>query len=264
MTPDIVYVVRAGERNEELRYSIRSVVANLPHGKVWIAGYCPTWLGNDIGVIKVQSRPGGHQSAKANLRAACEHPEVSESFMYFNDDFFVMQPMDALPVMHRGSLADAAKNDRMASAYQRHIGKTLGVLSTLGITDPLTYDMHAPMTVTKTGMLQALELCAKAPMLQERTLFGNMQEVGGVRAHNFKVRRQDRGWSTWLFISTNDNTFARLPVGQYIRSQFTEPSPFEVSPPPVARGVRPVPTGRRPIRRHAGTSTIRRIGGRAA
>jgi hypothetical protein len=260
--PDIVYVVRAGERNEELRYSIRSL-RNLPHGKVWIAGYCPKWLGNDIGVIKTQTRPGGHVSAKANLRAACEHPEVSESFVYMNDDFFIMQPHETLPVMHRGSLADAAKNDRMASSYQRAMGKTLAILEKQGIKDSLMYELHGPMTVTKAGMLEALALC-NYPMIQERTIFGNMQGVGGEKRHNHKVRRQDRGWSSWPFISTNDNTFRTLPVGEYIRSKFSEASPFEVSPPIPVKGTRHAPPGamRRPIRRHV--STIQRIGGRAA
>jgi hypothetical protein len=34
-TPDVVYVVRPGEKNEELRDSLRSL-AHLPHGKGWV------------------------------------------------------------------------------------------------------------------------------------------------------------------------------------------------------------------------------------
>ena len=257
--PDIVYVVRPGDKNEELRYSLRSL-RNLPHGKVWIAGYKPTWLGNDIGYIPSQKKPGGHMQAKLNLRAACEHPEVSESFVYMNDDFFIMRPLETLPVMHRGSLADAAKNDNMASSYQRAMGKTLAVLAKQGIKDPLMYELHGPMTVTKAGMLEALALCTY-PMIQERTIFGNMQGVGGERRRNHKVRRQDSGWDKWDFLSTNDNTFRTLPVGEYIRSKFKTAGPYEVSPPPVVKRGTPYapPPGatRRPVRRHV--STIRSI-----
>ena len=39
---DIVYVVRPGDENEALRYSLRSL-ANIPHRTVWIAGYRPKW-----------------------------------------------------------------------------------------------------------------------------------------------------------------------------------------------------------------------------
>ncbi|MFF3129757.1 hypothetical protein ACFVRD_48125 [Streptomyces sp. NPDC057908] len=50
--PDIVYVVRPWNQNEQLRYSLRTL-ANLPHRRVWIAGYCPTWVGPDVGRIPV-------------------------------------------------------------------------------------------------------------------------------------------------------------------------------------------------------------------
>lgn len=255
--PDVVYVVRAGDKNEELRYSLRSL-ANLPHGKVWIAGYCPKWV-TGVGVIPVHARPGGHQHAKANLRAACEHPEVSESFIYMNDDFFIMQPLDELPVMHRGPLADAVVNGGMATAYTRAMRKTMEILTKRGIAEPVMYDLHAPMTVTKTGMLEALRL-ASYPMIQERTLFGNLQHVGGERRHNHKVRRTERNWQSWPFLSTNDSTFRTLPVGQYIRSRFPEGSPYEATPPPPER-VAPPP--RRPVR-YSSTSTIRRVRPRVA
>jgi hypothetical protein len=261
--PDVVYVVRPGEKNEELRYSIRSVIANLPHRKVWISGYCPKWL-TGVGHINPGIKPGGHVSAKANLRAACEHPEVSEEFVYMNDDFFVMQPMDQIPVLHRGSLSEVVSRERMASSYQRAMGKTLAILRKQGIAEPLMYDMHAPMTVTKTGMLAALALCSY-PMIQERTIYGNIQGIGGEKRRNHKIRRQDNGWQSWPFLSTNDHTFRSLPVGEHIRGAFRSPSPYETEPPPRVREPRapsPGVVGRRPIRRTA-HSTIRRIQVRA-
>lgn len=255
MTPDVVYVVRFSRHSEELRYSLRSL-ANLPHGKVWIAGHMPEWV-TGVEHIRTSRKPGSHVDAKTNLRAACEHPDVSEEFIYFNDDFFVMQPMDSLPVMHRGPIANVVG---MATAYQRAVKKGLAILQARGIAEPLMYDLHAPMTVTKTGMLEALDIARADPMLQERTLFGNLQGVGGQKAHNHKVHRQDRGWSSWPFLSTNDHTFRTLPVGEFIRGRFPERSPYESDAPPVVRGTpsRVAPTPRTPIRRHA-TSTIRRV-----
>lgn len=256
--PDVVYVVRPGEVNEELRYSIRSL-SNLPHGKVWIAGYCPRWL-KDVGAIPVQTRPGGHQSAKANIRAACEHPEVSEEFVYMNDDFFVMQPMDAIPAMHLGPLSQAIANAGMSRGYTRAMKDTLAVLLERGIDEPLMYDMHAPMLVTKSGMLEALDLCA--PKMHERTVFGNLQSVGGTLARNHKVHRGDRGWQGWPFLSTNDSSFRSMPAGDLIRSRFSTPSPYETDPPAIQRPPRAM---RRPVRYRAGNaSVIRRVSRRSA
>lgn len=251
--PDVVYMVRPGEANEELRYSLRSL-RNLPHGRVWIAGYCPSWV-TDVEVIPVPPRPGAHQSVKANLRAACEHPEVSEQFAYFNDDFYVMAPVDDMPVMHRGSIT-AAMGDRMRSSYTRAMKATRDALMERGIVEPLCYELHAPTLVTKSGMLAALELC-HYPMMQERSLYGNLQGIGGQPARNFKVYRGDYGWKSWPFLSTNDVSFNSNQVGEYIRATFTEPSPYEKEPPPVRQGTRHAPRTRRPVRYSA--STIRRI-----
>jgi len=245
MKPDIVYVVRTGEKNEELRYSLRSL-RNLPHAKVWIAGHCPKWVSETVGRIPVVSRIRGHQHAKANLRAACLHPEVSEQFVYMNDDFFVMHPMDSLPVMHRGTIAEVVRNRSMASSYTRSLDKTRRLLMDQGIQEPLMYDLHAPMLVTKAGMLEALEL-ADSDLLHERTLFGNLNHVGGERHPNHKIRRRDSGWESWPFLSTNDPGFASLPVGKHIRSAFPEMGPYEQTPPPPER-VTALRSTRRPVR----------------
>ncbi len=77
--PDVVYVVRPGDKNEELRYSIRSVIANLPHRKVWIAGYKPTWLSDDLGYIKVQTKPGGHETPSATCGQHVSTPRSARS-----------------------------------------------------------------------------------------------------------------------------------------------------------------------------------------
>lgn len=258
--PDVVYVVRAGESNEELRYSLRSL-RNLPHGKVWISGYMPKWV-TGVEHIPTQPKPGGHVHAKGNLRAACEHPDVSESFVYMNDDFFIMEPHDKLPVMHRGPLDEVIRKGGMATAYTRAMDKTRVILAKRGITEPLMYDLHAPMLVTKTGMLEALDLCTY-PMIQERTLYGNLNAIGGERRHNHKIRRYDKGWSKWPFLSTNDHTFRTLNVGEHIRSRFPDRGPYETdAPPPRIRPRAPlaVPVDtRRPVRYRSGVSTIRRV-----
>lgn len=259
--PDVVYVVRPGEVNEELRYSLRSLV-NLPHGTVWIAGHKPRWVTDEVRHIPVQAKPGSHVNAKANLRAACQHPEVAERFVYFNDDFFVMQALTELPVMHRGPLSAVIQSGNMATAYTRAMRKTLDILAARGVAEPLMYDLHAPMLVDKAGMLEALALCSY-PMVQERTLYGNLQAIGGERRHNHKVRRSEKGWSSWPFLSTNDSTFASLPVGDHIRATFPDRSPYETDAPPRQSRRHPQRVAapgvtRRPVR-YTNDSVIRRI-----
>ena len=47
MGMDIVYFVKRTPRNEELRYSLRSLDKNMSGSKVWFVGGCPYYLRPD-------------------------------------------------------------------------------------------------------------------------------------------------------------------------------------------------------------------------
>ena len=55
MEKDIVYFVKESESNEELRYSLRSLV-NFPHRYVWFYGGCPEGLNPDFHVPVKQDK----------------------------------------------------------------------------------------------------------------------------------------------------------------------------------------------------------------
>lgn len=236
MKPDVVYVARRGQQNEELRYSLRSL-QNLPHGKVWIFGHAPSWV-TEAKLVHVAARHSGPRGAKTNLLAALNHPDVSEEFYYFNDDFFVMQPFDQLPVLHRGPLSHAIGSRKYTSSYTLGLSKVAKALAKRGITEPLMYDLHAPMLVTKTGMAEALSLCQAN--MQERTMYGNLHALGGELARNYKARRSEQGWQSWPLLSTNDETFRTHAFGVHIRNRFPDRSEYETTAPPTPKGYRVV------------------------
>ena len=85
---------------DELRYSLRSVWAYAPFVRnVYIvtAGHCPKWLDFDHSRIRVVSHseifPDSNDLPTFNSHAieACLHliPNLSENFLYFNDDVFL-------------------------------------------------------------------------------------------------------------------------------------------------------------------------------
>ncbi|MFD7516083.1 hypothetical protein ACFV85_14950 [Streptomyces niveus] len=226
---DVVYVVEPGDGNEELRYSLRSLAAHLPHDRVWIAGHRPAWVSGDVGHIPTTQQGSRFRNSTGNLRAACEHPDVSEEFAYFNDDFFVMEPADEVPRWHRGPL-DAVIASTRSSLYRRGAQATALLMSRMRLdTDGplLSYEMHAPMVVTKAGMLQALDAGAGLPVLHKRTLYGNMQQLGGDQADDVKVRTLDDGPPDAAFWSTSDAAFTGGRIGVLIRAAFPDPCRYE-------------------------------------
>jgi hypothetical protein len=226
--PDIVYVVRPGERNEQLRYSLRSLV-NVPHRRVWIAGHCPRWV-RGVGRIPVPAQATKYAGSTANLRAAVNHPQVSEEFAYFNDDFFAMTPVEALPVLHRGPVerVEAYYASRGRGLYLQGLRDTKALLADLGHPAPLSYELHVPMPMTKTRVREMLEVGGHLPVLHKRTLYGVMHGVGGSKIPDPKIlTRSPRFPHDSPFLSTMPDTFASGAVGAFIRGKLARPGPYE-------------------------------------
>jgi hypothetical protein len=219
-----VYLCRPGERNEELRYSLRSL-RNLPHDRVWIAGGWPRWVRTET--LKANRLGSKYRLTTNNLRAAAEHPEVSDRFIVMNDDFFVMRPIASVPPLHRGPITpETMKRDR----YTRSMDELVAYLRGFGFKHPLSYELHIPMVMSKRKVLQMFDLDCPPIALDryKRSLYGNIYGVGGTLTRDCKVKaRREEFRREALFLSTNDVTFNSEPVGAFIRETFPDPSPYE-------------------------------------
>jgi hypothetical protein len=226
--PDIVYPVRPGNTNQELRYSLRSL-ANLPHGRVWIAGHRPPWV-RGVGHIPVPAQPTKYQGSTANLRAAVQHPDVAEDFILMNDDFFVMTPVEEVPILHRGPVdrVEAYYASRGRGLYLQGLRDTKALLASLGYPAPLSYEVHVPMPMTKARVREALEVGGHLPVLHKRTLYGNLFGLGGKQVQDPKVlTRGPRFPRDGAFLSTMPDTFASGAVGSFIRGKLARPGLYE-------------------------------------
>ncbi|MEH0402849.1 hypothetical protein ACFY7V_03420 [[Kitasatospora] papulosa] len=229
--PDIVVPVREGAVNEQLRFSLRSWAAHLPHGRVWVVGHLPAWA---VDVRHIPTRQTGtkYQNTTLGVRAACEHPEVSKTFLLANDDMFVMRPQpDGMPVLHRGPVrkVEAYYAARAQGKYLRGLQTTRDLLVERGHPDPLSYELHVPMPVVKRGMLHALDVGRHLDVVHKRTLYGNLAQLGGEEIADVKImHRAPRGYSeTSPFLSTMPDSFVAGHVGQYIRRSFPQACRYE-------------------------------------
>lgn len=230
---DVVYLVKRGNQNEELRYSLRSL-ANIPHGNVFIAGYTPNWVTNVISIPTVQNR-SKYENSTANMMAACMDGRVSEDFILMNDDFFIMKPMEHIPIIHRGMLDDTIQKYKDlggAPPYLEGMQKTRQLLRLLTHRVLYSYEMHIPMVFNKHAFLHVVRLPQHHHMeiraLHKRTLYGNYMGGQGVEREDVKVNDYVSRWSGKPFLSTNDATFAHAPIGEDIRARFPNKSPYEI------------------------------------
>ncbi len=263
MRPDIVIPVRPGENNQSLRYTLRSIAAHVPHRRVWIAGHKPAWV-RGVGHIPNRQTATKYQNSRSNWKAAVDHPDVTDDFLIFNDDFFVMRPFPPVPpVLHRGPLAAVEEHFRTRvrpGRYMLGMRQTAELLADLGIDDPLCYEMHTPMLLNRQRYLEVWELGNRIKYPHSRTLYGNYWKLGGKKAVDPKIMSfGPRFPHSSLFLSTMNETFTRGQVGSYIRSMFPQRCRYEAAPqrgePRLAahRAAGSTPprrvTGRRPVRR---------------
>jgi hypothetical protein len=181
---DFVYSCREGE-NEELRYSIRSVLSSFPDANIWVVGGRPSWyIGN---YIKVDQVSNSHKNQLTNFQTICDSESISDNFILMNDDFFIINKIDSVEYFYGGLLQD--KVDLYYSlvgdnSYVTRLMRTNSRLIKYGIDNPLDYEMHVPFPVNKAKFKSVLE---KDGRFNWRSIYGNLLNVGGRQMKDVKV-----------------------------------------------------------------------------
>lgn len=229
---NLVYFVRPGEANEELRYSLRSVEANLPVESVSIVGYCPSWV---TGVQLIQgNRFGGDKMRNVydNVRIIAEAPDLPDEVVVMNDDFFIREPTTGFETCYRSTLREHIFGLRhLGSWWAQSLRATYCWLrDEHGIDEPLSYELHRPLPIVRALMAETLQAAAdyqpENPP-QWRSLYGNLHTAsGGQQVRDGKVHRA-HVVPTGAFLSTDDTNWTRSETGHVVREMFPTPSAYE-------------------------------------
>lgn len=226
---DIVYFVKPDLVNNELRYSLRSVEKNFPARKVIFYGGQPIELIPDMACPVIQHGQNRYEKVRNMLRAACENDEITEDFWLFNDDFFILQPMETVPAWYEGDLLSRiqsieARRGRQ-SGYTQQLRRTTETLRAAGC-GILNYAVHVPMRINRVRMLQTLNRFPNCPMF--RALYGNMHGIGGIDSPDVKIIGSQATFGPdWTLVSTSDSSFINGAVGEDIRARFPGKSRWE-------------------------------------
>jgi hypothetical protein len=181
---DFVYACREGD-NEELRYSIRSVLSSFPEANIWVAGGRPSWyIGN---YIKVDQVSNSHKNQLNNFKAACESQDINDNFILMNDDFFIVNKIDSIEYFYGDLIQDKIDlyYDLVKdNSYVRRLMQTNSRLIKYGIDQPIDYEMHVPFPVDKNKFKTILEENGR---FNWRSIYGNLLNVGGTKIQDVKV-----------------------------------------------------------------------------
>lgn len=229
MPNDLIYILKADIDTEELKYSLRSVEKNFPIKRVWFVGGQPKGLEPDIRIPHVQVGNSKWEMIRSSMWKAVSDERLSEDFFLFNDDFFVMEPVDTDSFRNfvDGTLErriDELHSESGMNAYTRTLFKLEQELKTMH--EPtMNFDVHLPMLLNKEQVRSTLYKCSSPQM---RSAIGNINRLPFVIRPDVKVYDLESVPVNETYLSTNDDTFRKGNVGKYIRETFTTKSRFEV------------------------------------
>lgn len=228
---DFVYICKEGI-NEELKYSIRSVVESFPDSNIWVVGGKPDWyVGN---YIKVEQRESKYKNAVENLKTISASDQISESFVLMNDDFYIIKKIDKIENFHGGYLLNKINLYQKLngnSQYTRKLSGTYKKLKSLGFENPLDYELHVPMIMEKTKLKIVLELIDQ---FLWRSIYGNKFNVGGTEMQDVKVynsgplvlKSYNLNIDNHTYLSSADSSFNNI-FNKILKDKFNKKTKFE-------------------------------------
>lgn len=234
---DIVYLIKKTDKNEELKYSLRSL-SNIPHNKVFIIGDLPDFINIEtIFYIPTEKLETRYRSTTNNLVRACLCKELSDDFILMNDDFFILKQVSDPEVelnLDRGYLVDLVcyyhfihKN---LTNYDKLAEETLKDLKNLGFEHPKSFELHTPIIINKDKFLSILDkINTEALHCSKRSVYGNyfikdsktIEDVKVLSTHTFNPDIQ--GEQTLM--SCSDSSYSK--VKDFLQQKFPDKSIYE-------------------------------------
>lgn len=193
---DLVYVLGKGSRwqDNEIRFSLRSVSKNLKNvDNIFIVGEIPDFVKNCIHVpcadiFDPAINADGNMAHK--LLTICRRKDLSDDFLFMNDDFIINQPIAAnkIPWLHKGDMAGQPPSYWTSQFYRHRLKRTFDELNARGMAT-LQYDYHAPMLMNKHSFISVMEKFDYSRDIGYtfRSLYGNSLELPAIPILNQKV-----------------------------------------------------------------------------
>lgn len=227
---DVIYPYKRSPGDFELRYSLRSLQQNVPHGRVIIAGDLPFETSESV-ITVPNPRVSGDRfaSSTSNILAALDKADVSGEFIVMNDDIFVLQPW-TFQHEDRGPLDTFLSHQSVSGEYRSRLLETLAILRSHGVAKALFYGLHTP-TVYDRSKLAVLMREFPMPRYRYllRTLYNNLFFRPSIRRDDVKLKSWPPAGDVGDVLSISDDVATMPAFREWIDSKSPVPSVYEVA-----------------------------------
>lgn len=193
---DIVIPLSRGSiwGDKEILYSLRSIEKHLTGFRdIYIVGHLPAFL---KGVNHI-SFDDPHFCKETNIYGkvlrACQEPSISEDFLFFNDDHFLMKDFvaDKFPFYYKGDLRMQSKGLRAGNNYKKAVDNTYRVLQSRGLPTK-NFDSHTPIIYNKQFFLDHITKYDWSGHITYvlKSLYADTKKIDGERNHDCKLNSQ--------------------------------------------------------------------------
>lgn len=190
----VIYPLGKGSRHQniEIRYSLRSVQKHLKGlGSIWIVGEKPDFL-KDVNHIPLKdTQPISDSNIFLKIKAACEHPEISDTFLFFNDDHYLLQDFEAdkFPYYYCSTISEYLKR-RSVDSYAKRVRNTQKSLKERNLPDK-HFDIHYPILYNKKAFLEHVvpyfDLKDKTGFVI-KSMYANALKIEGEETRDYKLQ----------------------------------------------------------------------------
>lgn len=229
---DVVYPVKLTRNgNRELRLSLRSL-SNIPHRNVYVlAPEAPEWLSERVRFIKCTDEHISYENVNRKLLEACRQADLSDNFVYMNDDIFFMHKMTEIPYWALNNSLQTRLDEYKVSglgSYAQDLMKTKQYLESNGFST-IDFESHSPIVFNKHILEQIL--VQNIRLGHRHTLYGNIVKVKPTYLdQDFKLYFTDgKIDENQPVISTIEEAFQHnCIVSRYLENKFANKSIYEV------------------------------------
>jgi len=225
--PDVVFALGPRVGRVELQYALRSL-SNLAHGRVWLIGGNPGWVVNTTHV-RFHDGSDKWKNIANKWRMLPSLEALSERFVYTEDDYFILEPVEELSAfVHPMGLDARVKHYRRSrSGVGGWLLEARNALAAGGYHDCPSFEVHVPMLVEKSRI--PLHLYAGRSMSWRSPVGATSGREPVLMARDVKVTKAEAlpGAVATGFLSSSESTFKRCGAQALLHGLFPDPCRYE-------------------------------------
>lgn len=234
---DLVYTVKDGNNNEQLKWSLRSVNKFAPeYGNVWVVGGRPDFLSNEIKSIRTTQTKTSIENVGKNIIAVCKNEGVAENFILMNDDFVLTRKIDEwdLRSLSKGRLQDQYDMYyKTQPMYANAINNTIELLGMIfpGMRTFENYGLHLPFVINKKRYMEIIEspfidnYIHDKKQIMWRSLYGNMNCIDAEHVNDVKLYEDGIPNTEWISLPHDYSGFKTL--NEWLKNNMPEKCKYE-------------------------------------